>query len=301
MKGEAFCPAHITGFFSAYTAPVPQESGSMGAGFSIARGVTTRVQARETGGSSTYDITTQGFDAGNTRVSNAIVKEFLAMQDGTYHLDITHEIGIPVGYGLGCSGAAALSLALALGIALPAGCTRQQAGVIAHNAEVRYRTGLGDVLAAYHGGFEIRTHPGAPGVGRIRKMDAGDLEAVVACFEPMSTPDFLKEHMELINGRGGRMVGELLDRYDIDTFHEMSLEFAGCVGVITPRMRQLIHAMQERGIRCGVALFGQTVFALVPVRQAAAAAGLASSMGAMTMRTRIDEAGARHTRAAIPV
>ena len=124
------------------------------------------------------------------------------MQDESYHLDITHEIGIPVGYGLGCSAAAALSLALALNKAIGAGYTREQAGTIAHNAEVRCRTGLGDVLAAYHGGFEIRTAPGAPGIGAVKKMQSGGCEAVIACFEPVSTPDFLRDKMESINGNG---------------------------------------------------------------------------------------------------
>jgi len=35
----------------------------------------------------------------------------------------------------------------------------------AHILEVKYKTGLGDVIAEYTGGFVIRVKPGAPGVG----------------------------------------------------------------------------------------------------------------------------------------
>ena len=67
MKGEAFCPAHITGFFSAYATPDPQESGSLGAGFSIAKGVRTSVSAVRTGSPSSYKIRTSGFETGDTK------------------------------------------------------------------------------------------------------------------------------------------------------------------------------------------------------------------------------------------
>ena len=272
----------------------------MGAGFSIARGVTTRVHARPVTGRSSHNITTQGFEAGDTRVSRTVAERFLAMQDESYHLDIIHDIKIPVGYGLGCSGAASLSLALALNEALNAGYTREDVGAIAHSAEVQCQTGLGDVLAAYHGGFEIRTSPGAPGVGRIRHVATEGLEAVIACFEPISTPDFLRDSMKEINGMGTRMVRILQEVHSVERFCKMSLEFAGYVNMITPQMRRLIRQMHECGMWCGVALFGQTVFALVPRRQIGPAAELASSAGAITIQSKIDGAGARCIRTAVP-
>ncbi len=41
MRGLAFCPAHITGFFKAELEQLePEKMGSLGAGFSIKDGVT---------------------------------------------------------------------------------------------------------------------------------------------------------------------------------------------------------------------------------------------------------------------
>ena len=44
MRGEAFCPAHVTGFFTAEleNKESPELIGSLGAGFSMQEGVTDR-------------------------------------------------------------------------------------------------------------------------------------------------------------------------------------------------------------------------------------------------------------------
>ena len=43
----------------------------------------------------------------------------------------------------------------------------------------------------------------------------------------------------------------------------MSLEFAKYVKVMTPRMEKLIEDLSFNGIKCGVALFGETVFSMI--------------------------------------
>ena len=47
MEAQAFCPAHVTGFFKAHLDDNQsnlENLGSMGAGFSIKQGVTTKVK-----------------------------------------------------------------------------------------------------------------------------------------------------------------------------------------------------------------------------------------------------------------
>ena len=184
MKGLAFCPAHVTGFFKAEINDQlinPEEFGSVGAGFSIQDGVTTKVQV-DYSEKMDYKISISGYKSGNTRVSEFVIKEFFKIvKDRKFFIDVKHEISIPVGYGLGCSGAVALSLAMALNEALNTNLSKEKVGQIAHNAEVSCKTGLGDVLASYHGGFEIRTKPGAPGIGALEKVES-DTEAILICF-----------------------------------------------------------------------------------------------------------------------
>ena len=60
------------------------------------------------------------------------------------------------------------------------------------------------------------------------------------------------------------MVNKLLESKDYDNFQDMSLEFAKYVKVMTPRMEKLIEELSLNGIKSGVALFGETVFSMIP-------------------------------------
>ena len=56
-----------------------------------------------------------GYKSENIQVSEFVIKEFLKnCEDNKFFVEVQHEISVPVGYGLGCSGAVALSLAMAL-------------------------------------------------------------------------------------------------------------------------------------------------------------------------------------------
>lgn len=265
MRGSAFSPAHITGFFKAELDEntQPELQGSLGAGFSIEKGVTTTVEVEDSDFTD-FKIKVTGYQPDNTQVSEYVLKEFLQNVEGSYFVNVHHEIKIPVGYGLGCSAAVALSLAYALNEAFGTRYSKERLGRMAHNAEVMCRTGLGDVLASYHGGFEIRVKGGAPGIGEIKKIPTETYTAIMICFSPISTKQFLKERLASINGLGGKMVDSLVQTRNIDQFHDFSVEFANYVNIITPKMKVVIDDLASYGIKCGVALFGETIFTLVP-------------------------------------
>lgn len=270
MVSTAFCPAHVTGFFKAYlekdNQKSPEKIGSMGAGFSIREGVTTHINILpKINQNSSFKITTIGYESDKTDVSEYVLNEFLKL--GNFEdmfFDIRHEITIPVGYGLGSSSAVALSLSYALDHVLKTRLDHIVIGRIAHNAEINCNTGLGDVLASYHGGFEIRIKPGAPGIGQVEKINLGDITIIMICFSPISTNKFIKERLHQINGLGGKMVSKLLETKNYEHFEDMSLEFAKYIQVMTLRMEKLIQELASNGIKCGVALFGETVFTMIP-------------------------------------
>ena len=60
------------------------------------------------------------------------------------------------------------------------------------------------------------------------------------------------------------MVNKLLESKDYDNFQDMSLEFAKYIDVMTPRMEKLIEELSLNGIKSGIALFGETVFSMIP-------------------------------------
>jgi len=269
VEATAFCPAHVTGFFKANLGEnqeIAESFGSMGAGFSIKEGVTTKVIISSRNNQhSRFRISIKGFQSDKTDVSEFVLKEFLKL--GNFEdvfFDIEHQISIPVGYGLGSSGAVALSLSYALDQVLELKLNKIEIGKIAHIAEINCKTGLGDVLASYHGGFEIRVKPGAPGIGKVEKIDIDDISIIMICFSPISTNKFIQEHLSKINGLGGKMVNKLLESKDYDNFQDMSLEFAKYINVMTPRMEKLIEELSLNGIKSGIALFGETVFTMIP-------------------------------------
>ncbi len=314
-EAEAFCPAHITGFFKACDCSAVRNyhdiqdakahTGSMGAGFSLCIGVTTSVRIiKGRQDAAPYTITVSGYggnsnsDGCGTNVSRAIVKKFLELAGSPddITMDIKHDIAVPVGYGLGSSGAVALSLAYALDSALRTNLGREKSGTIAHNAEIECRTGLGDVLASFHGGFEIRTSPGAPGVGSVQKICLNKITIIMICLAPISTNKFISKHLSRINGLGGVMVDRLLKTKDYMHFQRMSLEFAEYANVITPNMKAIIDELDDMGAQCGVALFGETLFCMMP-----AGSSMESDImrvmrrhpEGITIKAGLDEAGAR--------
>jgi pantoate kinase len=84
------------------------------------------------------------------------------------------------------------------------------------------------------------------------------------CFSPISTNKFIKERLSQINGLGGKMVSRLLESKDYEHFQDMSLEFAKYVDVMTPRMQKIVKELSENDIKCGIALFGETIFSMIP-------------------------------------
>ncbi len=293
---SAFCPAHITGFFKAeLEGKDPNYLGSLGAGFSIQKGVKTRVilSSRNSNNPAKFHIQINGFKTGDVRVSEYVLNEFLVDNDD-YFVDVIHELDVPVGYGLGCSAAVASSLALALNQVLNAGYSKTEVAQIAHLAEIRCKTGLGDVLASYHGGFEIRTKSGAPGFGELEKIDPKEkLDALIVCFNPISTKKFLGEKISLVNGLGGKMVQELIKSKDINDFQDKSIKFAKYIKVVTPKMSSVASELRKNGIKCGVALFGETIFSLVPSSEKKRVLEILEKYDGLVLSSKIDNSGAR--------
>ena len=292
--GKAFSPGHITGFFEIpHTAGIHfLHRGSRGAGFSIDRGITTSVQAYESD-SPRYDISLNGAKAANAEVSRWVLAEYARLARRPYFAKVDHELDIPIGFGLGSSGAAALSLSYALNEALGLGLDRTSAAQIAHHAEISCKTGLGTVIAEYAGGFELRTAVGAPGIGKINKINLDDYAAVVLCLSPISTKSFLTNHIDEINGLGGKMLEKLSKKTKVEDFLAMSRKFAETLGLTDGRCKEPIDALHAKGFESSVALFGETVFTLVPRNMSKEASDALTGFGGTLFSCGIDSDGAR--------
>jgi pantoate kinase len=291
---RAFSPGHITGFFEV---PANKDrdflhKGSLGAGFSIDRGITTTAHVYESTETS-CQILINGSRTQNAEVSRWVAKEYLKLAGRPYFVSIDHDISIPVGFGLGSSGAAALSLSYALNEALGIGLSKVQAAQIAHHAEIACRTGLGTVISEFVGGFEMRTSAGAPGLGTVSRIDLHDYKAAVLCLAPISTKSFLTNRMDKINGLGGAMLEKLSESKSVDDFLSMSWEYAEMIGLTQGRCKAPIEALRGIGLKASVALFGQTVFTLAPRDRVVEAEDALRGFGGTLLICNIDGNGAR--------
>lgn len=263
MRGQAFSPGHITGFVQF---PILQKdpllNGSLGAGFCISNGVRTRVSV-ERSSRKNISIHTNGKYVENAEVSKYVIDEYYSIMNKNYFVDVEHEFDIPIGYGLGSSGAAALSLSYALNEAFGKPLSNVKAAQIAHKADFVCKCGVGTVIAEYYGGFEMRLSSGAPGIGRLEKIPVYDRKAVLFCISPVSTKDFLTNKIQLINGLGGKMLSKLGKNYSIDNFMDMSLEFARSINFMSDKCRNVVDDLLANNYKCSTAMFGETIFSLV--------------------------------------
>ena len=315
-SAKAFCPGHITGFLGKVSKIDNIASnylfvGSLGAGVAIDHGIVTTVKVFNDIDNNInqrtidYQISINGliYDTGdfdddnnNVDVSKSVVQEYIRLtQVHPYYIEIEHKANIPIGYGLASSGAAALSLSYALNNALKVGLDREQAAQIAHFSEIKCKTGLGSVIGQYVGGFELRSAIGAPGIGIVDKIATtiSNYKVVILCLSPIFTKSYLDECIDLINGTGEKMLQRLKLSKDINDFLDMSYEFSCNLGLIQGKTEAPIRKLKSLGFSCSVALFGETVFTIVPYYHVNEVVNSLRHFDGMLLVCDIDNEGAR--------
>ncbi|MCF7915501.1 MAG: GHMP kinase [Spirochaetaceae bacterium] len=270
----AYAPGHVTGiFFIDDLDTDPLKRGSLGAGFSIDLGATTRIAAEdnspETGISKTGPRFILNGEPRELDVSAAVYTHFIESQPNLPHskLTISHKIDLPQGSGFGTSGAGALSLAMALNRWYGGPFSNEEAAQFAHRAEVECKTGLGTVIGEYYGGFEIRTRTGAPGIGRITHIPyPEDLRAVFAVRGPYSTSEALssREVRDVVNLHGKNALEGLQRDPNVNNFLRYSRQFAEGTGLFTPWVTDIIEVLDAHHSIGSMLMFGEGVFTLAP-------------------------------------
>lgn len=271
MTATAFAPAHITGFFATKPDQDPVKAGSVGCGLCLEAGVTARVTTVTTSTTSTPgtpDITGSGalIRLNGEQIDLPTVEYVIESLQGIRHSRLVVDLAadVPLGYGFGVSGAAALATALAVNADHGQGLTIEQAAAVAHSAEVVNRTGMGDVAGQYTSGLVIRTAAGAPGVGEVEKVPVDAMEVSWVCLGEISTSSVLedKKNMERINILGQQALKALLKRPGLEHFMSLSRDFAFETGLVSPGVADAIEAVEAAGGMASMAMLGDTVFAL---------------------------------------
>jgi pantoate kinase len=274
-RAAAFCPGHVTGFFSIHDEdPDPLRRGSRGAGFSLAQGVLTYVEIAPADSLEIQiSLDKEEQEAPVTREALTNVLR-AAVKDGKVPLNkdapkgskariavrAWSDVHLPVSQGFGMSAAGALSAAMALAKALRMG--RSEALRAAHAADVTQRGGLGDVVGASLGGFEMRTAPGLPPYGSLTNfVGYGDAVLCVLGGE-LETKSVLTDPPKraAISAAGGRHLAEFKKSATLDAFLAHSQAFAREAGLLSAEMERAILAAKPYGV-ASMSMLGNSLFA----------------------------------------
>lgn len=250
---KAFAPAHISGIFVIDMKKEPRHSGSIGCGLCLEDGAVTTVRpAEET------EVRINGAPSQALTTLTAI--RLLTKQQ----VLVETVLDVPVGCGFGASGAGALSTALALNETLSLNLTLNDLAQAAHAAEVTNRTGLGDVTGQTFGGIVIRKKAGAPFTGNIDKIPCKDRTISWVSFGGISTKSVLSDELKkkAINRAGKYRLKELLKKPTIENFFLQSGAFAEETGLMSPKVKDAIEAVEAAGGLASQAMLGDTVFAV---------------------------------------
>lgn len=268
INSSLFVPCHITGFFQIIPDLDPLRKGSRGAGIVLDKGVMTEVFIEEGEG---VNVIINGEKDSNfspiTYKTIDLIKERFQV-DGK-NITINHEFEIPVGGGFGVSAACALGTSLGVVKALKLPLTYNRAASIAHLAEIEMKSGLGDVIAEITGGLVLRLKEGAPGYGRVDKIlpDSTDGEGyyiISKTLGEIETSTIIEDPFwqKKINQTGETLLGELLEKPDIQNFFNLSRRFAEETSLMSPELKEVVDMLEEETVGASMAMLGNTAFAL---------------------------------------
>ncbi|ABL78451.1 GHMP family kinase ATP-binding protein [Thermofilum pendens] len=283
---KAWSPAGLSGLFETHIVEGDYlATGARGAGLALKKGVL--VEACLTGGEGVRVEVSNGVRIMPT--VETVARDLLARAGLSGGLEVRVDVSVPVGGGLGTSGASALATALALGKLLGLKLGYMELARVAHVAEVKNRTGLGTVSGLVVGGAVVVLKPGAPGFDAVDRILFDDVKVVVGFFGAVPKPSILSsKNLAEIDRVGRRLVDELAREMTIEKFAEVSKRFSLETGLATPNVRKAFKLAEELGaVGAGQAQIGDTAFLLVYEDKVERASRALSEMGARVVVSEI--------------
>jgi pantoate kinase len=253
-RALAWSPGHISGYFRRCAGPAPAATGSVGGGIVIAEGVTVEaVPADEP----SVRVLVRAPDGRVTVADGSPPVEHLMDRLGA-PAALTTRCTLPIGAGFGLSAAALLAAGAALSALHGLDLARSEVAVVAHEAEVRFRTGLGDVAAAQGGGVVVRR---GPGIGAEVLRFFSDEPVCAVSFGPIPTPGVLDSDDAMARVRAAFPAEE---PRDLAGLVRASRAFAEASGLATDRVRDALAACDAAGVPASMTMLGDGVFATGP-------------------------------------
>ncbi|HIP17130.1 MAG TPA: pantothenate kinase [Methanothermococcus okinawensis] len=284
-----YIPGHITGFFKICRGENVLKTGSIGAGITLNKGVTTTLVK---GKGNIYfnnkkidlcptkevinnfknaideykDNNLINNDKINNKISNNLINNKINNNLKLKNYDIIHNSQLPIGCGLGISGGCALGTVYELKELMG---FHQMDSLellkIAHISEVKCGTGLGDVMGQYFGGFIIRKGPGfPPDIKKINIMDRNKYYIVIEVLGKRETSSIINnpKWINKINKTSDKLLNKLLKNPTLNNFMKLSYIFAKDTGLASEEILSLCDDLNPITEGCSQAMLGNTIFAL---------------------------------------
>lgn len=205
-------PLHVSGLWIPYFGRNHYESGSRGAGLNL-------------------EVFLESISYRYSDKPSLIINGVKKLDD--HALYISHKAGktitlelhtpIPLGSGFGVSAAASIAYAIV-------SCNTEEVHRCidyAHEAEIVFKTGLGDVVAETYGGFIIRDKPGSPSRAGVIKISLNYRPRLLACYsEPNEyTPDMLNRVKNEDYAYAESLLNKLISDQSLESFFEYANSF----------------------------------------------------------------------------
>ena len=257
MATKAFCPGHVTGFFEIRQSENILAMGSRGAGMCLSLGSTSTVQVEEAK-RQIIEITLDGRKT-QAPVTKTALRYLLGDKKLRVKVDTVHNLPVSQGFGMSAAGALSASIALAHELDV----RRQTAVEAAHIAEIKHKSGLGDVSALRRGGITIRVKPGLPPTGRVVNIEGTPNVVLAVLGRGLRTSTVLSNPAKRrkINRAGSESVKRLLKEPTVHRFMELSNAFSLESGLATRRIMEAVNAASKLGV-ASMAMLGNSVFAI---------------------------------------
>lgn len=233
MKSQkAYAPANISLIFKVVT------GGSLGVGFTVDKGVTAEVSpAKKT------EIFFNGKPITLPTVASVINQPF----------KIYLQSKLPLGAGFGLSGASAFATALATHKKSRLDCAK-----IAHKAEIKNKTGLGDVVNQYFGGFLVKRVSSAK--FKVEHLPLGGTPLYCISYGKLLTSTVLAKNYSRINRAADKALRKIIPELSFSEVLSIAKKFALESGLLTSKkIITCIDSIEKHGGHATMIMLGEGV------------------------------------------
>ena len=262
ISAKAFAPANISCIFKIYWHKNPRWMGSYGVGFTLNEGVIVDVSK------SKRNEVVFNNNSINFPTVRGVINRLSEVK-----IRVHIKSRLPLGCGFGLSGASALATAYSINKLLKLKKTKKELAVIAHTAEVENKTGLGDVVNQYYGGFFVKTEPSSYFI--VEKLEINNIDVYCKYFSKISTKSIItnKELKNDIN-KSASMALDKIENLIKDNENsylsdiiKISKEFAVNSGLLKDRKTiETIKKIEDKNGNASMIMLGNAVFSDKPFK-----------------------------------